>query len=325
MVEADNEFGALHAYDIDAVGVAKKIDLNDLPPPACESPGYRWVHLDLNHDAARTWIEAHTDAVVAESLTLEESRPRCVAHDNGVLLILRGVNMNPDSDPEDMVSIRLWVCSHLIVSVRWRRLSAIGALREAIEKGTGPKTVGSFLARLASSLTERMTPVIDALSDQVDALEGASLENSHGLRTDLAKLRRTVIALRRYVAPQRDALSHLPVEGAELLGERDAISIRETLDRVTRLVEEMDAIRERCGVLNDQLVDSRAEEMNRNMMLLSVIAAVFLPLTFLTGLLGVNIGGIPGADSSRAFIVFCAILIAIGGGLAWWFRARHWL
>jgi len=326
MSEITNDIGALYAFDVSATsGEARKLDLDDLPPLPEGSAGYRWVHLDLDHEGSRPWIETHTDAVVAASLTLDETRPRCVVHEDGLLLILRGVNLNPDSDPEDMVSIRLWVCGHLIISVRRRRLEAIAALREKTEAGRGPRTVGAFLAALASGLTERMAPVIDGLSDQVDALEEASLDASEGLRAELAKLRRTTIALRRYVAPQRDALSHLTLEGTHLFQETETLSLRETLDQVTRLVEEMDAIRERCGILHDQLADSRAEDMNRNMMVLSVVAAIFLPLSFLTGLLGVNVGGIPGADSPAAFAVLCIVMLGLGGAITLLFRRLRWL
>ena len=325
MIETNNNIGALYAYDMDGHGGATKLDPDALPGQAPGNGGFRWVHLDLEHIGAKEWIETHTDLVVAESLTLDETRPRCVRHDGGVLLNLRGVNLNPDSDPDDMVSIRLWVCGHLIISVRRRRLAAVVAMRESLDAGDAPKTVGAFLARLISDLTDRMAPVIDGLADQVDALEDASLDRVDGLRPDLAKLRRTTIALRRYVAPQRDALAHLIRDGANILQEEDAISIRETLDQVTRLVEEMDAIRERCGILNDQLADSRAEEMNRNMMVLSVVAAIFLPLGFLTGLLGVNVGGIPGAESPIAFAILCVLMLIIGGGITLLFKRLGWL
>lgn len=326
MTVSDNEIGALYAYHVDAeTGAATKLDPDDLPPLPAAETGYRWVHLDLGHEGSKAWIETHTDEIVAASLTLDETRPRCVAHDEGLLLILRGVNLNPAADPEDMVSIRLWVCDHLIISVRRRRLAAVAALREDIENGRGPRTTGAFLSVLAASMTERMAPVIDGLSDDVDALEETSLDTPQGLRTKLARLRRCIIALRRYIAPQRDALSHLTLSGASLFQEPDTVSLRETLDQVTRLVEEMDAIRERCGILNDQIADSRAEEMNRNMMVLSVVAAIFLPLSFLTGLLGVNVGGIPGADSNVAFAVLCLLMLVVGGAITALFRRLKWL
>jgi len=231
-----------------------------------------------------------------------------------------------------MVSIRLWITHTSIISVRRRKLAAVVDLREAIERGESPATVGAFVTCLTDGLTARMNMVISDLSDQVDALEEASLDAENGLRTRLANVRRTTIVLRRYIGPQRDALAQLIIEGRKMHGETpplfstdDQVRLRETVDQISRMIEEMDAIRERCAILHDQLTDQRAEDMNRNMMILSVVAAVFLPLGFLTGLLGVNIGGVPGTDYSSAFAIFCAAILVMTGALVWWFYKKGWL
>lgn len=325
MNDVTNKIGALYAYDIDKNGLAAQIDPSHLNERPKNTEGYRWVHLDLEHPSARDWIEAQTDQIVADSLTLDDTRPRCVPHNGGLLLNLRGVNLNPQSDPEDMVSIRMWICGQMIISVRRRKLMAVVALREALDAGKGPKSVSAFVTYLAEGMTERMTPVIDGLVDQLDALEEISIDKPQGLRAELADLRRTTIALRRYVGPQREALSRLGAEGGGVLNKDDQITLREIIDRITRLVEEMDAMRERCGILNDQLADQRAEEMNRNTMVLSVVAAIFLPLGFLTGLLGVNVGGIPGAENKYAFTLLCLMMVIIGGAITLLFKRLKWI
>lgn len=315
----------LCAFDIFQGGRAQALSLEDIEQSPSPDVIYRWVHLDLVHDNVAAWIKSHVDDTVASTLTLEDTRPRSTKHDDGVLLNLRGVNLNPASDPEDMVSIRLWVEEKKIISVRVRRLTAIVSLREQMDKGIAPVTPGAFITTLAASLTERMDPVISALADKVDELEETSLEAPQGLRTNLAAMRRTVIMLRRYIAPQREALGRLSQDAKTLLDNDDHILLRETVDRITRMVEELDAVRERSAILYDQLSDQRAEEMNRNMLILSVVAAVFLPLGFLTGLLGVNIGGIPGADNKAAFAMFCLMLTVIAGALLWWFHKKKWI
>ena len=117
----------------------------------------------------------------------------------------------------------------------------------------------------------------------------------------------------------------LDADNVDFLDRDNRISIRESVERITRMVEELDAIRERAGIISDQLADRRAEEMNRNMMILSIVAAIFLPLGFLTGLLGINVGGIPLANSALGFPLVCALSVAIGGGLILYFRSLKWL
>jgi zinc transporter len=202
---------------------------------------------------------------------------------------------------------------------------AVVAIREALEEGRGPSDPGGFIARLASGLTERMDPVIAELADEVDALEETSLLDTRGLRGDLAEIRRTTIVLRRYVGPQRDALAQLSSAETRLLGPHQRVELREVSDRITRMVEELDGVRDRSAILNDQLADQRAEDMNATMLVLSVVAAIFLPLGFLTGLLGINVGGMPGANTGYAFWVVVALCAGLGGGLAWMFRRRGWI
>lgn len=324
MQEIENKIGVLYAFDVSLEGTVTALDadhLGEFP----EDNAYRWVHLDLKHPGAFDWIKSQTDETVAQALTLDDTRPRHVRHENASLLNLRGVNLNPAADPEDMVSIRLWISERMIISARLRKLMAIVTLKEQMETGKAPSSVGDFLTTLSDGMTERMTPVIDELVDELDALEETSLDGIKGLRGKLAKLRRSVIALRRYIGPQRDALLRLSADAQNLIDDSQKTNLREIVDRITRLMEELDAIRERCGVMNDQLADARAEEMNRNMMVLSVVAAIFLPLGFLTGLLGVNVGGIPGTNSPFAFAILCLLMGVIGGAITLYFKKLNWL
>ena len=250
--------------------------------------------------------------LVAEALTAEETRPRATTHDAGVVVNLRGVNLNPGADPEDMVSARLWVEGNRVIGVWVRQLAAVRDLFEAIRRGQGPDSPGDFVASLALRLADRAEPTVTALNERIDALEEKILDDTKSVsRSELAAIRQEAIVLRRYMFPQRDALTTLQIEPLRWLGDRDRSRLREAADRVTRLAEELDAIRDRAQIVQEQLADRRAEAMNANMMLLSVVAAIFLPLGLITGLLGMNVGGMPGTTAPLAFWVVCGLLVLI--------------
>ncbi|HKL55753.1 MAG TPA: CorA family divalent cation transporter, partial [Roseovarius sp.] len=137
--------------------------------------------------------------------------------------------------------------------------------------------------------------------------------------------RRMAIKLRRHIAPQRDALSTFEIEDLPWLTHEDRSRLREAVERVTRLSEELDAIRDRAQVVQDQIMEHRSEVMNRQMLILSVVAAIFLPLGLLTGLLGINVGGMPGADDPRAFWFVTVGIVVIGLVLFGIFRMLGWL
>lgn len=261
------------------------------------------------------------DAVTIESLLAEETRPRCTPHGGGTLVILRGVNFNPGAEPEDMIAIRMWIEASRIVSVQGRRLLAADRLAAAFDRGNGPKDPGDFLVMLTDELTDGMQEAIDDVDTDLDRLEDAQgSEPVPALRAEIAQLRRTVATLRRFIAPQRDALDVLIAEPFSWQTQIQERRLKDIVDRVTRLVEQLDEIQMRAAVLQESLAGEVAERLNRTMMLLSVIAGIFLPLSFVAGVLGMNVSGIPGASSPWAFAVVLLLLAVIAAGVIYLFR-----
>jgi zinc transporter len=127
-------------------------------------------------------------------------------------------------------------------------------------------------------------------------------------RGQITAIRKQAIIYRRYIAPQRDVIAALRVSDMPWLGDLHKRRLQETLDRVIRYIEDIDTIRERAQIVKDELSNALSDKMNKNLYMLSVIAAVFLPLGFLTGLLGINVGGVPGVDNANAFWIFSALL-----------------
>ncbi|WP_425408676.1 zinc transporter ZntB [Hyphococcus sp.] len=288
-----------------------------------------WLHLNMNNDEARSWIHAQEDIPYAarSALLAGETRPRVSSFENGLVVNLRGVNLNEGAEPEDMVSIRIWFSKNQVITTRRRRLKAAQDIRsEIIENGLQLSAPGVLVARIASRLTERMTPFVEQIEDRVDEIEDEVLSASgDGVRPRLAEARHDAVMVRRFIAPQRDALTRLAQDESTLFDATTRIDLRETADQVTRLTEEIDAARERAMVLQDQLTDQRAEEMNRNMMVLSIVAAIFLPLGFLTGLFGINVGGMPGVEDPAAFWLVVFACGVIGALLLVIFRMMKWL
>jgi zinc transporter len=109
------------------------------------------------------------------------------------------------------------------------------------------------------------------------------------------------------------------------LDERVMGRLRETVDRVTRIAEELDEMRERSAVIQDELASRISHRMERTMYVLTVVATIMLPLGFLTGLLGINVGGIPGAETPWAFWAVTIGLIVAVAFEVWLFRKLKWL
>lgn len=323
----NNHSGLVFAFVLDGRGGGRSLDLDSVRKWRPEN-GTLWVHLDYTGNDGKQWLcdESGIDPIIAESLTTEETRPRSLVFNGGMLLILRGVNLNPGAEPEDMISIRLWVDATRIVTLRHRRVMAIDDLRQAVEAGSGPTGPGSFLEELSDRLVIRMGTVISDIDDSVDALEDEVLtEQSYELRPKIADIRRAAISMRRYLAPQRDVMLRLYNEKVDWLSDMERMRLREISDRTTRYVEDLDSVRDRATVTHEELNNRLAEQMNKTMYILSIVAGIFLPLGLLTGLLGINVGGIPGTESKWAFTIFCLLLVGVVGVQIWLFKRKKWM
>ncbi|SMX41878.1 zinc transporter ZntB [Actibacterium lipolyticum] len=315
----------LAAFDINEDGRATAI--TEAWPDAKPGTGarWRWLHLELSDPNMATWVQEHLPPVAANALVQAETRPRCDAHDGGIILNLRGVNMNPGQETDDMVSLRLWVTDRLIVSSRLRKIFAVDEIRKEAVAGTAPASPDAFLQRLVEGLTDRLEAVSLSLEDATDALEDAILEEDDLQATALAPTRRKVIRIRRYVGPQREALHRLTQSDNILVGPHSRQLLAESANRATRIVEELDSVSARLTALQDHLYAEHSARMSRNGYVLSVVAAIFLPLGFLTGLFGMNVAGMPGTEWAHAFAVVSMIMALIGVGLFALFRVLKWL
>ncbi|MBC2601527.1 zinc transporter ZntB [Puniceicoccus vermicola] len=289
--------------------------------------GFLWIHLDRYSPEARQWLhrESGLSRILCDALLAEETRPRCDIVRENLLLILRGVNLNPGADPEDMVSIRLWSDGQRLISLRGPRVLAISDVEERIQSGEPLLSSGDLISLLSSRLIDRMGPVVDALQDDLDGVEESLIDKADAAaRGPLSDVRRQAVALRRYVSPQRDVFARLSIEPLPWMSENNRSHLRESTDRITRHVEDLDAIRERAAVTQEELLARSQDRMNRNTYVLSLVAAVFLPLGFFTGLLGINVGGIPGTNSSIAFTVVCLALFLVGAIELLFFYFKKW-
>ena len=319
----------LLAYGFDGKGGGKPLASDAISKQLKDDSPLAWVHLDANHPETRTWLKrevTYLDLFIIEALLEDETRPRMTQIDSGVLLILRGVNLNTNASPEDMLSIRLWVDKHRIISLRKKRLKSIKDIEDKIHLGKGPRDAGQFLCMLVSQLFERMNPVLSGLDETMDDIEEEILENADALLSKaVVDVRKKAIIFRRYMSPQRDAILQLLKADVDWLDDdTHKYQLKEAHNHAIRYVEDLDAVRERSQVVKDELLNILADRTNRNMYIFSIIASVFLPLGFLTGLLGINVGGIPGSENPNAFYIFCMILVALVGVQIFLFKKMKW-
>ncbi len=313
-----------HALVFDKMGGAKEIDIDDYK----EEMGLIWLHLDYSKNDSIKWLsnKSNIDPLAIEALLTEETRPRTIILDDSILLALRGVNLNPNCDPEDMISIRLFINENIIISTKKRDLLSVKDIVDSFKINKGPKNSAEFIVTLTNNLTSRMENTISQMEEKSSDLEESVLDSSNfEIKTEISTIRKEAISLRRYLSPQKDAISRLYHENISWLDDYKKNQLREINDQVIRYIEELDSIKDRVTLTQEELSNKLNEQMNLRMYVLSVISAIFLPIGFLTGLLGINIGGIPGAENKNAFVIFIVFLIIIVSIQLYIFRKKKWI
>ncbi|GAC08601.1 zinc transporter ZntB [Paraglaciecola chathamensis] len=314
----------LWAYHFSA-GIGKPID-----PKALKNqdgaPGFFWIHLQSDSsDAEQTMEELGLSKSVADSLLALETRPKTLPLEGGLVVYLRGINTNPEADPEDMVSLRLWLTDSGIVSTRRRdrKLYSVQDVKNDIDQGTKVASIGDLLLEIIERVVDRISEMVDILDEELVDFETSEAMDVKA-RQRLSVVRRQAASIRRYLAPQRDALDAL-YRSNKYLSQDQAFTLREQIDRTIRYVEDLDLARERAIVLQDEVRNRIADRQGMVMYVLSLVTAIFLPLSFLTGVFGMNVGGLPGIDNPEAFnlltLAMLGVAVLLGGFMLWkrWF------
>jgi len=293
---------------------------------AYDGPGFIWTHVESEGEPELPLpILADIPEVAANALVATETRPRCDRIGDGAIVNIRGPSATETHDSDRLVSIRMWARRGRVDSVTRRPLAATAGVLAQMEAGR-ILDPGDLVTAYAREISGTLDPQVADLGDQLDDCESELQDgNKFRLRAIITRIRSEAIAFRRFVAPDRDALTTLASYDFDWLAEDDRLHIREAADRFARMAEELESVRERSALLHEQLTDLRAEEIDQRSLLISVVAFIFLPLTFITGLLGMNVEGIPYAHSPEAFWGVVALCVLLAVVVMIWFLRQKWL
>ncbi|WP_270502502.1 zinc transporter ZntB [Kluyvera ascorbata] len=286
-----------------------------------------WLHMNYTHPDSAEWLATTTllPQTVRDALAGESLRPRVSRLGEGTLITLRCINGSTDERPDQLVAMRLYIDERMIVSTRQRKVLALDDVVSDLQEGSGPTDCGSWLVDVCDALTDHASEFIEQLHDKIIDLEDNLLEQQVPPRGFLALLRKQLIVMRRYMAPQRDVYARLSSERLSWMTDDQRRRMQDIADRLGRGLDEIDGCIARTAVMTDEIAQMMQESLSRRTYTMSLMAMVFLPSTFLTGLFGVNLGGIPGGGSHLGFSLFCIMLVVLIGGVTWWLHRSNWL
>jgi zinc transporter len=318
-INNDQAFMWAYKFNVDGSNILDSSDIS-----VNNSNEIQWVHVCYDAtDAIEQLQSFDLDSSVIEALTADETRPRTISLNEGILMVLRGINTNHNADPEDMISVRIWFTKNFVITTRrmGRKLFSIDQIRQTFIQPNQPIDTGDFVTLLVEKLADEIGKMVDVIDEELTIFETNMIDIPQTeMRTRLATTRRQTASIRRYLAPQRDALESLNRMQA-ILSDENTFDLRQQTDRTMRYVEDLDLARERAIFLQEELRNKISEQQNKRMYVLSIVTAIFLPLSFLTGVFGMNVGGLPGTENGDAFLILLSTMsllaLAITGIMYW--------
>ncbi len=300
---------------LDGKGGARKIGRAEVDHWKPASPDeILWLHLRRDAPEVRPWLENDLDIppTTAEVLVSDSTRPRALREGDTLVATLRGINFNPNSEPEDMISLQLWSDGVRLITLRKLPMQTPRDVIAMLDEGKGPLDAGGAITKIIDQLTVRMNQTVVDINDRIDELEELDVEDDcEEILPRITSIRRNCLALQRHMSPQHEALERISREAPAWFEDHDRREIEESIERLRRYLDDINISKESALVMQDELRARSLASNERATYMLTIVAGIFLPLGFLTGLMGINVGGMPGVDNADAFWVVVGICLSV--------------
>ena len=303
-VDHSRAFGLIYGFLFSPNRGLQELSWDDLDTALKHECAWVWLHFDAANAFARQWIaqcQALPEAL-RDFLIDFEDRKRIEIVGENIIGVISDVHYRFDFDPDHIATLRFTLDAHCLISTRRKPLSATDQLRKAIREGLPYDSTAALMAGLFRFQADMLGTVAMHLSHEISAIEDQILaDRVHDQRRQLGKIRRLAVRMHRHFAPEHHTLQRLCRRLPAWVGGADMTALGDTIEEFGEVVTELDTIQERAKLLQEELAARNAEETNRNLFILSIVTTIFLPITLITGIFGLNVAGLPGLEDALAF------------------------
>ena len=314
---------------LDGKGGARTIDWDEAQGwKAAKKGEVLWLHLLRSCPDLDDWLQQKFSIPkpTADLLVSDQTRPRAFRENGALVATLRDLNFNAGEEPEDMISMQLWSDGERIVTLRRAPQQSPNEIRDQLDRGYGPTDAGAMVTQIVELIMDHLSLAVVEINETIDRLEDDVAGHTVQERArQISEIRRDCLGLQRHLAPQHEALEQIGRDAPEWFEQHDRREIVESINRLRRHLDDINISKESAVVLQDEL-RARSMAISQDATYkLGVMAGVFLPLTFFTGLLGSNVAGIPWADEPWAFWGVTVACAAITAAILMVFWRLRWL
>jgi zinc transporter len=295
-------------------------------PRQVDDQGFLWLHFNLADASAERWIQTHLapPPEFFDSLHEGSRSTRIEQTGDSLTAVVNDVAYEFSFDPSEIKTLWLALDRRVAISARVHPLRSIDRLRQAVREGAPFGSTLALLNHLLNDQGDVLVRIVREATLRVDGIEDSLLQGRLALkRTELGKLRRVLVRLQRLLAPEPGALFRLLRDPPPWVVEHDLDALRQATEEFSLVLRDLAALQERIKLLQEEMAAQVGEQTHRSVFTLTVVTVLALPINIIAGLLGMNVGGIPLAESAHGFLVVVLIVVSftlVAGGVAF----RRW-
>lgn len=308
--------GLVFAYELELDGRPHELTVPAAEEALASGRGLVWLHLDLTTTPAKRWIETRSwlpeDA--REMLLTREDHTQYRLLENGLTGILKDFHRELEAVDWRVGQLHFYVDRNRLITARRHPLAALDHARQSLLRGAAEAESGiALLGLVIEALADVLDDASDKLGREIERVEDhMEREEAQHLRVAVGEARKRAILFHRQIHSERRVMARLSAKPPAWFAESDTIRLRDVIDHLGATADALDTIEVRAKLLQDELAARLAEAANRNLFFLSVISAILLPMTLISGIFGMNLGGIPGMNSPMGFWAGTGLVFAVG-------------
>ena len=301
-----------------------------------EAHGLTWLNIEEPTEAETAWLAEHQDfhpLDLEDVLSRRRQRSKIDEYDDYVFLVLHFPRFDKRTGRLQATELNVFIGPGLLITIPKEPLKPISALWSRCEQRDDArfdfmsKGSGFLLYEIVDQMFDYCFPILDKIGFKLDTLEDAIFEGqSNELVRDISNVKQEIINYRKIIKPQRPTLRMLERAVQRYAPDDLEIYFDDIVDKNERIWDSLENYKEVADALeatNESVITHR---LNAMLALLTIISAVILPLTLITGFYGMNIDGLPFARNGMAsFIMLLVVMVVLAGGVLWYFRRRKWL
>lgn len=296
-----------------------------------DTPTVSWIDIDGRDVHIIQEINTHfgVHPLVLEDIVNRGQRPKIEDYDTYLFFVLKMIHFDAKNNDIDSEQVGLVLGEHFVISFQEREGNIFEPIRVRIREGKGRirKMGADYLAyALFDAIVDHYFLVLEQLGGEIDQLEEELLEKlEQDMPLRIHKLKSQMIYLRKHIWPLREVLSHFERGDSKLVKKETRIFLRDVYDHTIQINETIEALRETLSGLHDIYLSSISNRMNEIMKILTLFAAIFIPLTFIVGIYGMNFENMPELKMKYGYFILLTVMALLGLGMFFFFKKRKWL